>query len=57
VTGLAGWRTSWMISGLRGSGELVLTSISMFDVFNVQSLTRRRLLERTGIWEDILNTR
>lgn len=30
------------------------TSISMFDVFNVQSLTRRLVLERTGIWEDIL---
>jgi hypothetical protein len=30
------------------------TSISMFDVFNVQSLTRRLMLERTGIWEDIL---
>jgi hypothetical protein len=30
------------------------TSISMFDVFNVQSLTRRLLLERTGIWEEIL---
>jgi hypothetical protein len=30
------------------------TSISMFDVFNVQSLTRRLLLERTGLWEDIL---
>jgi hypothetical protein len=26
-------------------------SISMFDVFNVQSLARRLLLERTGIWE------
>jgi hypothetical protein len=30
------------------------TSISMFDVFNVQSLTRRLLLERTRIWEEIL---
>jgi hypothetical protein len=30
------------------------TSISMFDVFNVQSLTRRLLLERTGIWEEIM---
>jgi hypothetical protein len=28
----------------------------MFDVFNVQSLTRRLLLERTGIWEEILTT-
>lgn len=33
------------------------TSISMFDVFNVQSLTRRLLLERTGIWTEILGTR
>jgi hypothetical protein len=32
------------------------TSISMFDVFNVQSLTRRLLLERTGLWEEILQT-
>ena len=32
------------------------TSISMFDVSNVQSLTRRLLLERTGIWGKILAT-
>jgi hypothetical protein len=30
------------------------TSISMYDVFNVQSLARRILLERTGLWEEIL---
>lgn len=35
---------------------LATSSISMFDVFNVQSLTRRLVLERSGIWDKILRS-